>query len=187
MRGRRWMTAAVMALAFLGGVYVVVRTLEPTGPPATQAASIGEAAPDFALPSLNGAIINIRHLSRRPMVINFWASWCPYCRDETQSLIQLDNTCGSRVHILGVAVAEATPEVARYAQETDIPYPILLDPTGEVANRYGASFLPTTVFVNRHGRIAYVERGPLVTGTAAARLVDRVFPGTCPVQALRHG
>jgi len=91
------------------------------------------------------------------------------------------------VHILGVAVAEATPEVARYAQETDIPYPILLDPTGEVANRYGASFLPTTVFVNRRGRIAYVERGPITTSTAAAKLVDRVFHGVCQLPTAKHG
>jgi peroxiredoxin len=179
----------VITAAMLVAGYAVSRDL---GAPvshltASTTPAIGDRAPGFSLPSLDGAEISIRHMPRGPLLINFWASWCPYCRDETQSLVRLDGSCGRHLSIVGVAVNEATPEVARFAQQANIPYPILLDPTGTVANRYGVAYLPTTVLINRTGHIAYVKRGAFVDTSQVRQLVNRVLHNVCRAPRLTAG
>jgi len=112
---------------------------------------VGSPAPEFRLPTLKGESKSLFQYRGKIVLVNFWASWCPYCRDEMPSMDRLLRSFpkGDLV-ILAVNVEKRIPEKYRRAP---VSFDFLSDATGHVQQRYGANRLPDTFIVDRKGII----------------------------------
>lgn len=115
---------------------------------------VNRPAPDFTLTTFKGAEIAMKDLKGKPIVINFWASWCPPCREEAALLERTWRAYKNLdVIFLGVDVQDREEDALSYIQEFDITYPNGPDPTGEISIDYGVSGLPVTFFISKEGEI----------------------------------
>lgn len=125
----------------------------------------GAPAPDFALVQLGGGEARLSDYRGRPVLINFWASWCPPCRIEMPELVETYETHRSEGFvILGVNLTylDNLPNVEAFVEEFSMTFPVLLDEQGLVAERlYRLRGLPMTVFVDRAGVIVRIQYGAL--------------------------
>jgi thiol-disulfide isomerase/thioredoxin len=153
---------AAMSLRSPGSLGRAGLSLRAPTPPAPR---VGSAAPDFALPELGGhAALSLSSLRGRPVLVNFWATWCPYCRREMPLLARLVRLSGGRVVVLGVDDTVAEPSVAQvraYARRMHVNYPVLLDATGAVDSAFAVHAYPATFFVNAQGVVTGVVEGEL--------------------------
>ncbi len=128
----------------------------------------GDAAPDFALTDINGRKYKLRDFRGQPVVLNIWATWCPPCRSEIPDIIEFARDNEGVVAVVSISVDEPGTDVAAFADEFGINYPILMD-DGEAANKYiGAQpGIPQTYFIDGGG----VVRGHIY-GAAGRELFD---------------
>lgn len=110
---------------------------------------IGSPGPDFRLTTLRGESKSLAQYRGKIVLVNFWASWCPYCRDEMPSLDRLVKLFPKGdVVVLAINVEKRIPE--RYLR-APVSFDFLSDATGQVQQRYGANRLPDTFIVDRKG------------------------------------
>ncbi len=122
----------------------------------------GSEAPDFALPDLDGETVRLSDFAGRPVVLNFWATWCTPCRVEMPALEEAAaDYAGRGLAVLAVNQGETAEQVNDFLTEVGLSLPVLLDAESEVGAAYGAFFLPTTVIVGQDGVVGAVHRGIL--------------------------
>ena len=114
---------------------------------------VGKPAPGFVLPGVGGGEIDLTDFSGEPMVINFWASWCPPCRQEALVLEDAWRAHVDDVQFVGVDIQDAEGDAESYLAEFNITYPNGLDRQGHVTVDYGVIGLPVTFFVNQAGLV----------------------------------
>jgi cytochrome c biogenesis protein CcmG/thiol:disulfide interchange protein DsbE len=145
---RRWAFGAWAALA--------VSALAAQAP--------GDTAPDFRLKTLAGDSVRLADLRGHPVVVNFWATWCPPCRYEIPLLADAYQAhAADSLIVLGVNGRDqelSTRAVQKFVADLQVPFPVLLDEKGRVRRRYRLRGLPTTVFVGPDGRVRAVIQGP---------------------------
>lgn len=167
-------TMAVLLVLFAIGLLVYVlqgvaapeRTVAVEG--AEAAALTSKQAPDFAFPSLDGTTVRLSDYKGKVVMLNIWATWCPPCVRETPRLVRLANTYeqqGLVVLGLNTTYQDNRDAVAQFAREQQIPYPILLDTTGEGGQKYPARLMPTTYLIDRDGKIVYTRVGEIDEAT----------------------
>ncbi|HEX6987900.1 MAG TPA: TlpA disulfide reductase family protein, partial [Bacillota bacterium] len=127
-----------------------------------QVAAQGEPAPDFTLATLDDTMVSLSDFRGRPVLLNFWATWCPPCIEEAPALDALHRRYGDRLTILGIDHLEAAPAVAAFRNRFDLSYPLLLDRTGRVSERYSVRGLPETWMIDPGGT-ARIHRTGAVT------------------------
>lgn len=138
----------------------------PTTTPTTSAAvtgvEIGQIAPDFALQSLEARPVRLSDFRGHPVWINFWASWCPPCRDEMPRLegVYVSHAKDGLV-ILGAAVRDSPADAAAFVKEVGVTYPIVVDVPGKVGNEYHAVALPVQYWLDRDGIVRDWSSGEL--------------------------
>ncbi len=117
--------------------------------------SEGEIAPDFTLNDLQGEEVNLKKFTGQVVLLNFWATWCSPCRIEIPSMVELYGRYRDEgLEIIGVNLDKlGKSEVEKFSLEHKINFPVLLNPSGNVAALYGVMALPTTVFLDRDGKI----------------------------------
>jgi thiol-disulfide isomerase/thioredoxin len=130
----------------------------------------GSMAPSLALPRIDGDTATLAALRGRPVIVNIWATWCPPCVREMPSLQRVyDRYRDDGLEIVAVAVDDVPGErqpdgrieglVSRFVEEYGLTFPVAVDPTGETERRFGTEYLPTTVLIDRAGRIRATEIG----------------------------
>ncbi|NIP80094.1 MAG: redoxin domain-containing protein [Gemmatimonadetes bacterium] len=134
------------------------------GPQVGAALGLGgtdEPAPDFAVRTLDGDTVRLADLRGQVVLVNFWATWCAPCRLEMPGFQDVWEDYGDRgVTILGLSVDRGVRDtVERWVRDRGITYPIAFAP-GRVVREYGgASVLPTSILINRQGRIVHRVEG----------------------------
>jgi cytochrome c biogenesis protein CcmG, thiol:disulfide interchange protein DsbE len=151
-----------------GGERAAGRALPP-------APAIGHPAPDFTLSTLDGEAFTLAELRGTPVVLNFWASWCPPCLAEMPELESASQRYAGQVAIIGVNQAERPHIVQRFISRMELTFPIPLDVDAAVSRKYLIRSLPTTFFIDADGIIRLVQIGPLTEATLAQAL-RTVYP-----------
>ncbi|OUM90832.1 MAG: hypothetical protein BAA01_07630 [Bacillus thermozeamaize] len=120
--------------------------------------AVGSQAPDFTLQGMDGQTYPLRELrGQKPVVVNFWASWCPPCELEAPDLVYLYGKYKEQIEIFAVNLTnQDTIEGARaFAQRHGFAFPVLLDQKGSVARDYQVLSIPTSYFIDKDGIIRH--------------------------------
>lgn len=119
----------------------------------------GTPAPAFELPRRGGGTVTLAGLRGQVVMVNFWASWCGPCRAEFPVLDQLYRKYAPLgFTLLAVNVEPDAGDAERFLAATPVSFPIAFDADSRVANAYGVSAMPTTVLIDRHGRLRWMHR-----------------------------
>lgn len=120
----------------------------------------GKMAQDFPL-EIAGKPGHLRHLRGKVVVLNFWATWCPPCVEETPSLNKLQKYIESRNGlVLGVSVDEDPAAYEKFLKDQHVIFPTFREPTRKLALDYGTPVYPDTYIIDRQGKIARKFYGP---------------------------
>lgn len=170
---------ALLAVGALLGLLIwKVATRDPGGAAAKLAASKGApvAAPQFMLPRINGipgvpdgTTVSLASLTGKVVVLNFWASWCIPCKQESPRLQEAYSKYKDQgVVVLGVDAQDFTGDARSFARKYGLTYPIVHDGSGKTLSPYGVTGFPETFFVDRQGNLV----GQRIEGEISAKQLD---------------
>ena len=142
--------------------------------PPSEQIRIGNVAPDFSLNTPDDRTIKLSQFRGKPVLINFWATWCVPCTTELPLLAQTYQANQDKLVILGVNMKEDAGTVEARVKSVGITYPVVLDNTSDVTNRYQVRGFPTSLFVDKNGVIQRITVGPLTEDTIRSSL-ERVY------------
>lgn len=151
----------IMGLLFGGIVYIAL----PGGAAASRRPdppTTGAEMADFTVEGLNRADVSLSDLRGKPVILNFWASWCPPCREEMPLLKRLSSEYGGQVYIIGLNYAEDAVTVQDFVTENRITFPVWLDPQGKISDLYYVHSYPTTFFIDAEGILRAQHIGQLL-------------------------
>ncbi|HEX7435541.1 MAG TPA: TlpA disulfide reductase family protein [Caldimonas sp.] len=136
--------------------------LAATAVNAVPAITPAKAAPDFTLHTMGGPNLRLQEQRGRVVMVNFWATWCGPCRQEMPQLNRLyEKYRASGFVLLGVNVDDDALKAADVAAKLGVKFPVLLDTDKAVSRLYDLSTMPSTVLIDRDGKVRYVHRGYL--------------------------
>ncbi len=119
-----------------------------------------ETAPDFTLTLFDGGTFQLSEQKGKPVVINFFASWCVSCGEETPVIEKFANEYpGKEVVFLGIAVDDTEKKAKEFMREAGLTIPAGLDRTGEIKDAFGLYGMPTTFFIDKEGMVSYFHPG----------------------------
>jgi cytochrome c biogenesis protein CcmG/thiol:disulfide interchange protein DsbE len=132
---------------------------------------VGRAAPEFVLRPLDGGEpVTLASLRGRPVVLNFWATWCVPCFEEHPLLVSAARSLGDRARFIGVIYEDSEEQVRGFLARQGSAYPSLVDPGSRTAIAFGVFGVPETFFIDAEGRIAAKHIGPLDAASLQAKL-----------------
>ncbi|AEF95232.1 alkyl hydroperoxide reductase/ Thiol specific antioxidant/ Mal allergen [Desulfotomaculum nigrificans CO-1-SRB] len=130
----------------------------------TEATPAPVMAPDFTLEDINGKQVRLSDLRGKKVLINFWTTWCKYCRVEMPELQKFyEQTKDKNWQILTVNITRSErsiSDVKDYLKTNNFTFPVLLDKTGQVAAQYGINSIPTSFILNEKGEVIQTKMGP---------------------------
>ncbi len=169
----------LLLLALMGGAWIVL-SRQPASSNADyerpEAPMVGHLSPDFTLQTPMGETHTLtEYVDReggngRPVVLNFWASWCGPCRIETPHFQRANLKYGNKIMLLGINQGESADEVADFGRSFGLTYPLLVDEGSVVSKEYVIQNLPTTVFIDRYGVVQEVFLGILSQAVLEERI-----------------
>lgn len=117
----------------------------------------GELAPDFALDIIHqgepGSRQRLSHLQGKPVLLDFWASWCMPCRAQAPIVNEVALKYGERIHVLGVDTGDEEASARAFAAEAKLSYPSVFDADGAVAQAFRVTTLPTLILLDAEGKV----------------------------------
>lgn len=151
---------------FGGGENRELKSVSPIGESSSKAtasrALTGDLAPGFALKSLEGDTLSLAdYYGKKPVILDFFATWCPNCRRDMPKLSKWYEKYGGKVEVIGVNLQERDSTVERYINSAGISFPIVMDPKAEVARAYGVQFTNYHVLIDIEGNIKGVVPGDI--------------------------
>ncbi|MDP9251248.1 MAG: TlpA family protein disulfide reductase [Chloroflexota bacterium] len=147
---------APLVLIALWATFLVVTEGTPAG------ARIGTPAPSFALADLDGNPLRLADLRGRPVIVNFWASWCAPCVEEFPLLrAALAAHAGDRLAIVGIVYRDRSEAAREFMTRMGATWPAVMDPAETVAGQFGIFNPPESFFIGRDGVIAGRQIGQL--------------------------
>lgn len=155
-----WKRRTMAAITFITLGLVLFLLLRP-GSSSARAVVPGTPAPDFTLQALDGSTVRLSDLRGRPVLLNFWASWCPPCREEMPYLQEVQNAyADAGLVVVAINLDESVATIQSFLGRNNLRLPVLLDRDLRVTQRYGIIPLPTSFFIDRQGVVrSKVEGG----------------------------
>lgn len=183
-RRRRLLVGAALAVVLVAAGAATVRSGAAPEPSANRAAPGGATvqdaqaqAPMIGFERFNGERVQLRDWHGSPVVVNFWASWCPPCVAEMRDAFEpLHQQLGDRIVVLGVAMQDTPAAAQDVVERTGVTYELAADPDGALFTAFGGFGMPTTVLVDTEGRVVAHHTGAL-TRRELDGLVRTHLPG----------
>lgn len=165
--------SAGIALGLILGATVFLATpeqnvVEKVSPPAT-----GKPMADFELTDVNGNVHRLSDYRGKPVVLNFWATWCPPCNEEMPVFESYHQRLKDDVVFIGVNYMEDSATVKNFVEENQITFQILLDFSGKASDRYYVQAYPTTFFIDAEG-VLRAQRIGVLTPSMLEQYLQRV-------------
>jgi len=152
---------AVVPLIVLPVAWVMLQGLG-RDPREIRSPLVGKPAPEFTLETMDGGRVSLAEYRGRPVLVNFWASWCFACIEEHRVLMEAQERYGGEVAILGVLYQDRVEDARRFLiRYGDGGWPNLVDPSGAVALDYGVSGVPESFLVDAEGVIRFKQWGAI--------------------------
>lgn len=150
----RSLTPSPLRNAALAALLLASAALAPA------AVAPGTPAPDFTLRTLDGPNLRLQEQRGQVVLVNFWATWCGPCRQEMPHLARLyEKYRASGFVLLGINVDDDAKKATELAAKLGLKFPVSLDTDKTVSRMYDLSAMPSTVLIDREGRVRHVHRG----------------------------
>ncbi len=156
--------ALIIGVLIVGGLgWLVISTRNGKYPEQSRPQAEAEQAPNFALQNYDGQTIQLADFDGRPVVINSWAAWCPFCGKELVDFVAVQKEFGNDVVIVAVDRAESQETAKKYTDELGVTKNLifLLDPSDSFYQSIGGFSMPETIFIDKNGRIVDHKHGPM--------------------------
>jgi peroxiredoxin len=179
----RFNRALRFLVALVCASFLWAQSTEWTGSQISAASSLFQVyakptpAPDFSLENLQGKAVDIRDYRGQVVLLNFWATWCPNCRQESPCFEKLHLQYGAKgLVVLRIDTKESLQTVAKFAEKESLTAPVLLDKAGKVGRLFGIWAHPTTYLIDRRGMVRYRTVGPVDwTGPEPLKVIDQLL------------
>jgi thiol-disulfide isomerase/thioredoxin len=172
-RNRAWGYLGSGVLIWLGMIALVFVIIQLFFDDHSQAAPVvGARSPDFELVSLDGEHVSLSEKQGKPLLLNFWATWCTPCVVEMPNIEKYYQLYPGEFTVLAINADEPELAVQRFAQEMDLSFEVLLDPGGKIQSLYRISGYPTSFFVDAEGVIRAQHIGSLTEDQLEGYLVQ---------------
>lgn len=119
----------------------------------------GAIAPDFSLESVSGEIVHLSDFKGKVVLMNFWAVWCPPCRQEMPSIQNVHESYGDQVVVLAVNAGDTKEDASAFMDELELTFEVVLDSNLEVEEQFRVRGLPSTFFIDQDGVIQILHIG----------------------------
>lgn len=175
--GRR--SQLVVALAVIAALAVGLFVFRSGGDEQAGAVeSEGEQPPAITFEYFDGGTGTLADFAGRPVVLNFWASWCPACVAEMPDFQAVHEELGDEVVFLGMDMQDVSRAAAlSLVESTGVDYVLADDPTGEIFQAFGGFSMPTTVFINSSGEVVDTHNGTIFAADLTARINELFLNG----------
>ena len=150
-------------------------TITPGDGTPTTAPVVGARAPDFTLPTLDGETIILDELRGQPVILNFWATWCGYCRYQMPFLQAASEEKENEMEFVGINIRENIDKVRQAIEDDSIDYTIALDGDGAVANSYNVRPIPATFFLDEQGIIQKIKIGAFMSQAELMAALEDIY------------
>lgn len=148
-----------------------------TGDSEPSVATVGEAAPNFELQNLDGQSISLSSLKGKPVLINFWATWCKPCVSEMPYIQEIhEERSDTGLMVLAINIGDSSTEVEEFLQNYNLALPVLLDTKDVVAPKYGIRYIPTTFFIDKDGIVRNKVIGAFPSKAAIESRLNEIMP-----------
>lgn len=153
----------IVAILLVSGVFLLQKREGAQLSDDQKTAPDTEKAPGFSLKDYSGNTVKLTDFQGKPLVLNAWASWCPFCRKELVDFATVQKEFGDKVVIVAINRQENLATAKGYTdkQGTSKDMIFLLDPSDSFYQSIGGFSMPETVFVDKNGIIRYHKRGPM--------------------------
>ena len=142
-----------------------------------QGPQIGKLAPDFKLSNLEGQSISLSDFRGKPVLLNFWASWCGPCRYEMPFIQEIyEKWSGKGLVILAVNLQENPSQVKEFVESFGFSFPVLLATNQEVSLAYNIRGIPATFFIDKDGIIQDIKIGAFAGKTEIESRLSKIMP-----------
>jgi peroxiredoxin len=159
-KNKKWIQLAIFAVVLVIGILTIMSNLSATGD--KKYPQVGDKAPDFSLVDMNGQLHKLSEFKGKPVLINFWGTFCPPCKEEMPALQrQYDQWKQQGVVFLEVNLDTNKITVQSFLDQYKLNMPVLLDTKEVVRKDYGVLEYPTTYFVGKDGKIAFKKIGEM--------------------------
>ncbi len=161
----------VVSIGIITIIIVVIAFIELSKPKDNLIASdnkstgitIGKTAPDFELETVEGKKAKLSDYRGKKVILNFWASWCPPCKEEMPEFQRIYRENKDKLVVVGVNLQESRENVEAFIEKIGITFPILFDPNSLVKDMYNVFTQPVTYFIDESGKIVDKKFGPLTS------------------------
>ncbi len=172
---KKTLKIALIAILFVGLLLSGCSSSPDNPGPAT--ATVGEIAPDFKLQNLEGKAVSLRSFGDKPVLINFWATWCSACVYEMPFLEQIHEEWSEKgLVMLAINVGESPAKIQSLLKRYNFSIPVLLDTTETVARKYGVTGWPTTFLIDRDGVVQDRVIGAFPNKAEIEKRLSKIIP-----------
>jgi peroxiredoxin len=153
-------------------IFIMLVSIQGCGLVKSEPLKVGAPAPDFTFPTIDGQTVQLSKLRGQPVLVNFWATWCPPCRAEMPSLQAAFEEKGEEVKFIAVDLQEGLETVQQFAEDFGLSFTIALDYGGNSQADYNLRGIPETFLIDEQGIVRYIKIGPFLNKDELINLLE---------------